>query len=180
MEFRRHKTSCWTIPVAKVFLLQSMAMSISHAMQPTDIAATNIANTKLLALLDLSSDNSANLSGLDLYLDVTLNGANVGLAHFTYREGQLWANTRTLQELGFVLPAGIIDPVRLNSLAGVKVNYDARQQTVSIIAPLSMLNLTTTVLNNTDRLLPRIARRIIKLQSLRHTNREPYHELECL
>ena len=148
MEFRRHKTSCWTIPVAKVFLLQSMAMSISHAMQPTDIAATNIANTKLLALLDLSSDNSANLSGLDLYLDVTLNGANVGLAHFTYREGQLWANTRTLQELGFVLPAGIIDPVRLNSLAGVKVNYDARQQTVSIIAPLSMLNLTTTVLNN--------------------------------
>lgn len=159
MELWRHKTLRWPIPLAKAVLLQSVLVSASHAVQPTDIAAVDITrlaqlDVTRLALLDLSSYNTGNVAGLDLYLDVTLNGAKAGLAHFDYRDGELWASSITLQQLGFILPAGTIDPVKLSSLANVKINYDARRQTVGIVAPLSLLNLSTTVLNNRTSMRP--------------------------
>ncbi|WP_252406844.1 fimbria/pilus outer membrane usher protein [Acinetobacter terrae] len=153
MELRRHKTLRWTIPLAKAFLMQSMWISVSYAVELTDIVSANIADTEL-AKLDLNNYNASNVDDLDLYLDVTLNGASAGLSHFNYREGQLWANASTLQELGFILPPGISDPVQLHSLTGIKINYDPRRQTVSIIAPLSMLNLATTVLNTNSSKRP--------------------------
>lgn len=157
MEFRLHKTSRWTAPLAKVILLQSVVISASHAALLNDAPPTTSVSTSTpvnitdarLAQLDLN-DDTASAHGLDLYLEVTLNGASAGLAHFDYREDQLWASIGVLQQLGFILPAGITDPVPLNSLANVKVDYNARLQTVSLIAPLSMLNLNTTVLNNRD------------------------------
>lgn len=153
MELRLHKTSHWTVPLAKVLLMQSVVISVSHAAAlndapPATSTHVNITDARL-AQLDLN-DDTASARGLDLYLDVTLNGASAGLAHFDYREDQLWASIGVLQQLGFILPAGITDPVPLNSLANVKVDYNARLQTVSLIAPLSMLNLNTTVLNNRD------------------------------
>ena len=155
MELRLHKTSRWTAPLAKVLLMQSVVISASHAAAlnetpPATSVSTSVNITDArLAQLDLN-DDTASAHGLDLYLDVTLNGASAGLAHFDYREDQLWASIGVLQQLGFILPAEVTDPVPINSLANVKVDYNARLQTVSLIAPLSMLNLNTTVLSNRD------------------------------
>jgi outer membrane usher protein len=84
--------------------------------------------------------------GADLYLDVTLNGMAAGLAHFVYGDGQMWATAGTLRRLGFILPAGTVGPVRLNDLPGAKTAYTAARQTLSITAPLSLLDLPTTVI----------------------------------
>lgn len=88
----------------------------------------------------------AGANGQDLYLDVTLNGSALGLVHFGDRAGQLWASTASLRALGFVLSAGSPDPVRLQSLAGLQVQYDAQQQRVTLTAPLSLLKLPETTL----------------------------------
>ena len=157
MELTQLKTSRWAVPLAKVILLQSVGVSVSHAviidditpaLVPTTQTTDNPADTRLIQL-DLDEDASSTL-GLDLYLDVTLNGASAGLAHFDYRDGQLWASIAVLQQLGFIVPPGTTDPVPLNSFANIKVNYNARMQSVAIVAPLSTLNLNTTVLNNRD------------------------------
>ncbi|MGP5549396.1 fimbria/pilus outer membrane usher protein [Psychrobacter namhaensis] len=109
-------------------------------MTPIDAGDTELAN------LNLDSYNPDDESaGLDLYLDTTLNGASAGLTHFYYRDDQLWASTRILQQLGFIIPTDSTDPLPLNSLPDLKIDYDARQQSVRLIAPLSMLNLDTTV-----------------------------------
>lgn len=146
MELKRQKTLIWTLPLAKVILLQSVWISSSYAVDLNNLDSTDNADARL-AQLNLASNPTENMDGIDLYLDVTINGASAGLAHFEFREGELWASTAILQQLGFILPPATINPVRLNSLPGIKVDYDARQQTVNIIAPLSMLSLATTVVN---------------------------------
>jgi len=124
-----------------------VSISASYAAVPNDTSATSIASTS--SQLGLNEDPSQT-RGLDLYLDVTLNGASAGLAHFDYRDGQLWASIAVLQQLGFIVPPGTTDPVPLNSFANIKVDYNARMQSVTIVAPLNTLNLNTTVLNNRD------------------------------
>ena len=171
MVHRRHLTSHWTQTLAKVVLLQSVAMSSSHAIELNDIAATGIAPTDnaatesddaRLAQLNLNNDNSDsnadnsfyNIDSLDLYLDATLNGASVGLTHFYYRDDQLWASIRILQQLGFIIPPNSSMPIALNTLPDLKIDYDARLQTVSLIAPLSLLDLATTVVNTRNSKRP--------------------------
>ncbi len=165
MELTRFKTLRWTVPLAKALFLQSVVISVSHAIEPNEVASKENVSVESLSAdtpdvrltqLGLDSYNTADAGGLDLYLDVTINGASAGLAHFDFREGELWANTAILQQLGFILPPATINPIRLNSLPGIKVDYDARQQTVNIIAPLSMLSLATTVVNtrNSKRTSP--------------------------
>ena len=149
MELKRHKTSIWTLPLAKVLLLQSVWISSSYAVDLSNLDSTDNVDARL-AQLNLASNPTENMDGIDLYLDVTLNGSNVGLTHFKYDKNQLWASIDTLKQLGFILPQNITDPVKLSSLTGVKIDYNARQQTVSIIAPLNMLNLSTTVVNTRD------------------------------
>lgn len=86
--------------------------------------------------------------GGDLYLEVLLNGSPTGrLAHFGDRDGKMFASVATLRELGFVLSDATPDPVALDSLTGVVSHYDAAQQQISINAPLGLLNLQTTLLN---------------------------------
>lgn len=150
MALRRHQTSRWTRPFVKTVFLQCVAVSASHAVELNDIAPTDIAPTDIndpqLAKLNLDSYNPDDESvGLDLYLDVTLNGASVGLTHFYYRDDQLWASTAILQQLGFIVPVDTTEAIPLNSLPDLKIDYDARQQTLTLTAPLSMLNLGTTV-----------------------------------
>ncbi|MFZ2842975.1 fimbria/pilus outer membrane usher protein [Psychrobacter sp.] len=165
MELTQFKTSRWTVPLAKILFLQSVVISVSHAIEPNEVASKDNVSVESLSSgtpdarlnqLGLDRYNTTNTGGLDLYLDVTINGASAGLAHFDFREGELWASTAILQQLGFILPSATINPVRLNSLPGIKVDYDARQQTVNIIAPLSMLSLATTVVNtrNSKRTSP--------------------------
>ncbi|MEO8460549.1 MAG: fimbria/pilus outer membrane usher protein, partial [Dokdonella sp.] len=93
--------------------------------------------------MNMASDSVNAIGGDDLYLDVTLNGGTSGLAHFGYRDGALWATNATLHQLGFVLPAGTPDPVRVSSVRGVQVTYDQAQQSVAIVAPLQLLQLAT-------------------------------------
>ncbi|MGO2386136.1 MAG: fimbria/pilus outer membrane usher protein [Psychrobacter sp.] len=144
MALRRHQTSRWIHPFAKAAFLQCVAVSASHAVELKDVA-TDIDTTQL-AQLNLDSYNpDDDEAGLDLYLDVTLNGASAGLTHFYYRDDQLWASPNILQKLGFFVPVDNAKAISLNSLPDLKIDYDARQQTVSFIAPLDMLNLNTTV-----------------------------------
>lgn len=144
MALRRHQTSRWTRPFAKAVFLQCVVVSSSHAVELNDIASTDIDNTEL-SQLNLDSYNLDNEAGLDLYLDVTLNGANAGLTHFYYRDDELWASTQILQQLGFKITVSTTETIPLNSLPDLKIDYDARQQTLNLIAPLSILNLGTTV-----------------------------------
>ncbi|WP_327192525.1 fimbria/pilus outer membrane usher protein [Psychrobacter sp. PL15] len=145
-----------------------MAASVSHAVEPNefapsasaakDIASQDITSTIIddtrLAQLDLDSYSIDNEAGLDLYLDVTLNQTSSGLVHFVYREDQLWASVDVLQQLGFIVPPKIMEPIALNSLSDIKVDYNARQQKVSIIAPLGLLDLDTTVRNTRSNQRP--------------------------
>ncbi|MGP9689770.1 fimbria/pilus outer membrane usher protein [Psychrobacter sp. AOP22-C1-C5] len=149
MALRRHQTSRWTRPFVKAVFLQCVVVSVSHAVELNGIASKNVTPTDIddtkLSQLNLDNYSPDNEAGLDLYLDVTLNGASAGLTHFYFRENELWASTQILQKLGFVIPSNTTDIVSLNSLPDLKINYDARQQTLNLIAPLAMLNLDTTV-----------------------------------
>jgi outer membrane usher protein len=85
----------------------------------------------------------------DLYLQVTLNGADTArLGHFVRIRGNLQASVATLREIGFALPgrnpAQLID---LQALPGVAVRYDATLQRIGLDAPLSLLALDTALLN---------------------------------
>lgn len=152
MELRQHKTLRWMVPLAKILLLQNLCISLGHAVELNDIPDTGDSR---LTQLGLNTTNTPTVQGIDLYLDVTLNGANIGLTHFTYHKEQLWANPEVLKQLGFVLPTNSTDQIALNDLSDVKVDYNDRQQTVEIIAPLSMLNLGTTVVNTRNSKRPK-------------------------
>lgn len=97
-------------------------------------------------IADAGDTHLAGLRGSDLYLDLSLNGTSRGLVQLGLRDGDLWASAAVLRELGFVLPAGVSGPVRLNRLPGIQVQYDAGRQSVAITAPLAFLNLPTTVI----------------------------------
>ena len=146
---RPRKTCRWPIALAEAILLQGLLVSGNHAADMTAATDTKASPT----LITDSSDSMTRLGGMDLYLEVTLNGAHGGFAHFVDLNGELWASAATLHELGFVLPDGTPDPVRLNSL-GVQASYDTGLQTVTIHAPLRMLQLDTTVLNAPDNSRP--------------------------
>ena len=142
---QRLRKSCrWPIALAETVLLQGLLASISmvHAANKADSTMPS-ANPALAADGGGVAGNGTN----DLYLDVTINGASSGLAHFSLSDGQLWATHATLRQLGFALPSGMSDPVRLGSLPGSMVAYDPNKQSVRIEVPLRMLKLSTTVLN---------------------------------
>lgn len=178
MVHRRHLTSQWTHLLANIVFLQTVAVSASHAVEvnqvtskavasttnATTIAADDIEATDDTALLQLNLDRDRldsvddfenDDSELDLYLDVTLNGAHKGLVHFYYRDEQLLASAAILQQLGFIVPPNSSEPIPLNSLSNLKIDYNSRQQAVTLIAPLSMLNLDATILNTRTNKRPK-------------------------
>ncbi|MEG0799891.1 MAG: fimbria/pilus outer membrane usher protein [Citrobacter sp.] len=87
------------------------------------------------------------LPGIDLYLDVTVNGNSVGLVHFGYENEKLYGGANTLRTLGFRLPEGVTNPVALNDISQLHVDYNKQRQTLALTAPLSELDLATTQLN---------------------------------
>ena len=148
---RPRKTCRWPIALAEAILLQGLLVSGNHAAEMTTATDMKANPTPITD----GSDSTTGLGGMDVYLEVTLNGAHGGLAHFADLNGELWASEATLRELGFVLPASTPDPVQLNRLQGVQATYDANHQAVTIRAPLSMLQLDTTVLNAPGNSRPR-------------------------
>lgn len=127
-------------------LAESLLLGVLCGGAHAATAATPTATAGAALTLD-GSDTMSRIGGTDLYLETTLNGTTRGLAHFGLRDGQLWASAATLRELGFALPAGTPDPVRITSLRGTQVSYDAEHQSVRIMAPLDLLNLPTHVLD---------------------------------
>jgi outer membrane usher protein len=108
-----------------------------------------------LAVVNGPTDAISMGVGDDLYLEVILNQQPTGqLAHFGLRNGHLWARLSTLRRLGFKLPPGSPDPMLLSRIPGVIVHYDDARQQVRITAPLSLLNLKTTVLNAASHQVP--------------------------
>lgn len=99
--------------------------------------------------------DKTHLPGVDLYLDVTLNGTHAGLAHFGYVEGKLYASTNTLRQLGFRLPKETTEAVYLNDIAQLHINYAVHQQTLTLTAPHSLLG--TTQLNQVEMAQPTVA-----------------------
>jgi len=138
----RRKISRQSIALAEGLLLQGLLMFAAHAAGATLPPAA--AAPFLIA--DAGGSQLVGPVGTDLYLDLSLNGMPRGLAPFGLRDGELWASAAALRQLGFVLPAGSFDPVRLASLPGVQVQFDARGQSVAVIAPLALLKLPTTVI----------------------------------
>lgn len=94
------------------------------------------------------------LAGIDLYLDVTLNGNPVGLVHFGYENEKLYAGANTLRQLGFRLPHNTAATVSLNDIAQLSIDYNVEQQTLALTAPLSSLDLATTQVNPTGEATP--------------------------
>ncbi len=150
---RRHRKTCrWPVDLLNTLLLQCLLLSGVHAAEAA--TATASATAADAALEVDGSDSAVGLGGTDLYLDVTVNGTHAGLAHFGYRDGQLWASPSSLRQLGFALPTDTPDPVRLNGLQGLQVSYDAGHQTVTFIAPLQLLKVSNTVLSTANNIRP--------------------------
>lgn len=153
---RRQRKICrWPADLLKALVLQGLLVSISHAGSPAANADTDATAAAVIG----GSDSIGNVGGIDLYLDVMLNGMHKGLMHFSYRDGELWASKDSLRQIGFALTDDTPDPVRLRSLQGLQVNYDTSNQTVTLIAPLSLLKLSTTVLssNSNNRPTPTVS-----------------------
>jgi outer membrane usher protein len=141
---RPRKRSRWPIALAESLLLPCLIATASRAMAVDLDSAPDAAAGPALALDPVGA--MASIEATDLYLDLTLNGTDRGLVHFGYRDGKLWASRATLQQLGFALPADGADPVRLDSLPGVQVSYDAQQQSATLTVPLQLLRLSTHVI----------------------------------
>ncbi|NML86812.1 fimbria/pilus outer membrane usher protein [Polaromonas sp.] len=145
MAIQRSKTSRRLIALVEgLFLLHGLLMSAAHAVSTPPPVATSP-----LLISDAGESQLAGSRGTDLYLDLSLNGMLRGLVPFGLRDGELWASAAVLRQLGFVLPAGNFDQVRVASLPGVQVQFDAGRQSVAITAPLALLKLPTTVIGET-------------------------------
>ena len=154
MESRLYTTLTNTV-LLQCLLFMSYGGVNANARENNSSGSTSPLNSKLFALLELSSQNTNDLDGYDLYLDVTLNGSNVGITHFKFKDGQLWASASTLKSLGFKIDAEHTNIIRLNSLTDTQVNYYARQQSVSIVAPLNLLDLKTTFISTSPQNNPK-------------------------
>ena len=144
MEIRQHPVSRWTTLLTSI-ALHSFTISVSQAAGINNVATAG-SNHQKVSQHPVTPDSNSMVKGIDLYLETTLNGTNMGLVHFIYDDNQLWASSHVLQQLGFILPAGI-NPIALNGLTGVHTDYNARLQTVNIVAPIGLLDLQTTTYN---------------------------------
>ena len=147
----------------------SWRLSIPLASALTCCAVHAVAQADAAAQGGIIADADDWTIGTSLYLDVTMNGvATARIAHFDERAGELFVRASTLRELGFVLPPGAGDPMRLASLAGVAVDYDAMRQRVAITAPLGLLDMKTQQLNAAEPAPLQAMREAASEQHLRH------------
>ncbi|WP_347260313.1 fimbria/pilus outer membrane usher protein [Rudaea sp.] len=152
---KRRKPLRWPIRLVEIFLLQSFAAPACLALE-VSASAADAAAPAAIAGYDPGSDGTASADATELYLQVSLNGVDKGLARFSQRDGAIYASVAALRGLGFVLPSSAGDPLRLDSLAGVRMKYDAGQQTLAIEAPLALLDLPASVLNAPQNRVPQV------------------------
>ena len=147
---RRKKSRRSHAPAERLLPLLLLSGLMSFAAQAENAAAGSSAS-----LVAPAEGELAGPTGSDLYLDLSLNGNPQGLVHFGLRGQELWASAATLRQLGFVLPAGVSDPVRLKSLPGLQIKYDAATQSVEINASAEVLRLPTTVVDTSTTIVPK-------------------------
>lgn len=87
------------------------------------------------------------LAGIELYLDVALNQNPIGLARFGYDHNKLYASADSLRRIGIRLPPQTPDPVSLSDIPQLEVHYNAALQSLTLTAPLALLDRGTTQLN---------------------------------
>ena len=105
----------------------------------------------------INDASGLDMGGIDsaLYLDVVLNGRPTGkLVQFALHGDQVWASQATLAQLGLKLPAGLPDPLALNTLPGAQVDYDAANQRLNLLVPVDMLNVAPSMLNTSHAEVP--------------------------
>jgi outer membrane usher protein len=157
MAYQPRKPSRLAIAIIESLFLSCLSAPAAFAASPVaaEAAVANRSAPDSTAALDTDpADALASIGATDLYLETVLNGTDRGLAHFGDHDGQLWATLATLRQLGFDPPAGTPDPVRVDGLPGVKVNFDREHQSVDIVAPLALLHLSTYHLGNRPSTLP--------------------------
>lgn len=128
-----------------LLLLSSLLAFAAQAGEPA--AAASLAPAPITAAAAAAEGDLAGPRGNDLYLELSLNGNPQGLVHFGLRDGELWGSASKLRELGFLLPPDATDPVRLRSLRGLKIDYDAGRQSLALSAGTDLLRLPVTVVN---------------------------------
>ncbi|MEX6158712.1 fimbria/pilus outer membrane usher protein [Providencia manganoxydans] len=87
------------------------------------------------------------LPGIELYLDVTINQSHFGIARFGYKDEKVWVSAATLKQLHFKVPSNNENLICLNDITEINYHYNSNQQTLSIDAPLSLLDLQDTTIN---------------------------------
>lgn len=73
-------------------------------------------------------NDATRLAGVDLYLDVTLNGNPVGLVHLGFDNGKLYAGADTLRKMGFRYAQNATDAVCLSDIPQLTIDYNAQLQ----------------------------------------------------
>lgn len=94
------------------------------------------------------------LAGIELYLDVTLNQNAIGLARFGLDKDKLYASADSLRRIGIRVPAKTPDPVCLNDIPQLEIQYNAQLQSLALTAPLSALDMQTTQINQQNVISP--------------------------
>lgn len=85
---------------------------------------------------------------MSVYLEVSLNEINKGIAPFTQRGQSIYASREVLTQLGLFLPTATTYPVNLNTVNGLSVVFNQELQTLRLIAPVAWLNLPLTEMTN--------------------------------
>jgi len=95
-------------------------------------------------------NRASQLNSVDLYLDVTLNGNRIGLTHFDYAAGKFYTSVSLIRKLGFRINQVTSTKVCLCNIQHLQIDYNAREQTLKMTAPLKMLDSAPIQLNQTD------------------------------
>lgn len=92
----------------------------------------------------------ASAAGADtVYLDTSLNGNAIdGLKAFVLRNGQIRASATVLRSLGFRVDAASDALIALDDIARLRYQYEQDMQRISLVAPLSDLELDATRFTN--------------------------------
>ncbi len=141
------RTSSFLIALLAATFAASVARATPAAVGAPDDAAAIVG----------AGDDFQIPSGVDLYLDVTVNGGSTRFAHFSEHGGELWTSASTLRRLNLIVPATTPDLVRVGGIPGVQAVYDKAHQSVSIVAPLEMLTLPRTVVSMAEETEPKAA-----------------------
>lgn len=96
--------------------------------------------------------------GEALYLQVVLNATpQPQLMHFQRSDGRFFASAADLKRLGFAIDTATDgETLPLDGIPGLQARYDALRQRLLIDAPLSVLALPTTRLNQPDQASPTV------------------------